>query len=121
MWSSIWIKRLPGHSLHTGEAEPGPAGKKGSQAAEGAAAAGPQTALQPGHLRTAHQGGAEEAGGGTSGGGEHQGAVVLTKHIMKSVKKKQTIVGQCRCSRSVYMWTKRCNGCVYWLTLVYAT
>lgn len=49
---------------------PGPAGEEGCQAAEGAAATGPQTALQPGHLGAAHQGGAEEAGGGTAGGGE---------------------------------------------------
>ena len=51
---------------------PGEAGATGRQAAEGAAAAGTQVALQPGHLGAAHQGGAEEAGGGTSGGGEHQ-------------------------------------------------
>ncbi len=54
---------------------PGPAGEKGRQAAEGAAAPGPQSALQPRHLRAAHHGGAEEAGGGTAGGGEDQGAV----------------------------------------------
>ena len=67
---------MPGYSLHTGEAVPGPAGEEGCQAVEGAAAAGPQVALQPGHLRAAHQGGAEEAGGGTARGGEHQGAQV---------------------------------------------
>ena len=64
--SSVWNKRLPGHSLHAGEVVPGPAGEEGCQAAEGAAAAGPQSALQPGHLRAAHQGGSEEARGGTA-------------------------------------------------------
>lgn len=62
---------MPGYSLHAGEAVPGPAGEKGRQAVEGAATARSQGAVQPGHLRAAHQGGAEEAGGGTAGGGEH--------------------------------------------------
>jgi len=62
---SVRIERLPGHPHHTGAAVPGPAGEAGGPAAEGAAAARPQDALQPGHLGAAHQGGAEEAGGGT--------------------------------------------------------
>lgn len=70
MWRSVRIKRLPGHSLHAGEALPGPAGEKGRQAAEGAAAARPQGALKLGHLGAAHPGGAEEAGGGAARGGE---------------------------------------------------
>lgn len=83
MWTTVWIKRLPGHPLHAGEAVSGPAGEKGGEAAEGAAAARPQSALQPGHLRAAHQGGAEEAGGGTAGGGEHRGAVGCLQSLLK--------------------------------------
>lgn len=72
MWNTVWNDRVPHHSL-SGEAVPGAASKEGRQAAEGAAAAGPQGALQPGHLGAAHQGGPEAAGGGTSRGGELQG------------------------------------------------
>lgn len=63
---------------------PGPASEKGGQAAEGAAATGPQGALEPGHLGAAHQGGAEEAGGGTAGGGEeddHKICFIICKII----------------------------------------
>lgn len=71
MWNIIWNERLPHHSLF-GEAVPGATSETGRQAAEGAGAAGPQGALQPGHLGAAHQGRAKEAGGGPSGGGELQ-------------------------------------------------
>lgn len=49
---------------------PGPAGEAGRPAAKGAAAAGPQNAVQPGHPGAAHQGGAAQAGGGAARGGE---------------------------------------------------
>ena len=101
MWSSIWIKRLPGHSLHTGEAVPGPAGEKGGQAAEGAATTGPQGALEPGHLGAAHQGGAEEAGGGTAGGGEEADHKIYSNYF------------------SFIIFLLRVIAYVYWLTFCF--
>lgn len=71
MWNIVWNEWLPHHSI-SGEAVPGATSEKSRQAAEGAGAAGPQGALQPGHLGAAHQGRSKESGGGLSGGGELQ-------------------------------------------------
>lgn len=71
---------------------PGPASEESCQAAEGAATTGPQSALKPGHLRAAHNGGAEEAGGGTARGGERQGAMFSDSGTNKACHKMWLLI-----------------------------